>query len=79
MGDECEVLYLRAIAVHRSGAATGEACTIWLVEAAEGQIIRLENGRDRATIADRLIHEATPMPALVVGLDFAFSLPDWAS
>ena len=38
---------------------------------------RLENGRGRDEVAEHLIEEARRDPALVVGLDFAFSLPAW--
>ena len=68
---------LRTLAIDWSGAATGAKRKIWLAEAAEGQIIRLESGRGREDIAQFLIDESSPTPELVVGLDFAFSLPGW--
>ena len=68
---------LRTIAVDWSGAVSGAQRKIWLAEAVGGQITRLESGRDRAAIADFLISEASRTPGLVVGLDFAFSLPGW--
>ncbi len=48
---------------------------MWLCEAAGGEVLRLENGRDREEIGDLLIVEAERDPDLVVGLDFAFSFP----
>lgn len=37
----------------------------------------MENGRDRIEIAEYLIREAQKTPDIVIGLDFAFSLPAW--
>ena len=68
---------MRAIAVDWSGAKTGAEKKIWLGEAAGGELVRLEDGRDRDGIARTLIEEAVRDPVLVVGLDFAFSLPAW--
>lgn len=68
---------LRTIAVDWSGAVSGAARKIWLAEAAGGQIVRLESGRAREAIADFLIAEVARTPEMVVGFDFAFSLPAW--
>ena len=68
---------LRTIAIDWSGAVERADRKIWLAEAAEEQVVRLESGRGRAAIADFLIDEASRTPELVVGLDFAFSLPSW--
>ena len=65
----------RAIAVDWSGAETGAGKKIWLCEVAGGRVVRLESGRDRNEIERELIVEAGLDPRLVVGLDFAFSLP----
>jgi hypothetical protein len=59
----------------RSGRDQIEA--IVLAEAANGQLIRLERGRTRAEVVDHLIAEAERGHDLIVGLDFAFSLPAW--
>ncbi len=69
----------RVLAVDWSGAAVGARKKIWLAEAsADGRgLVRLENGRDRDALADHLIAVAEDEAALVVGLDFAFSLPAW--
>ncbi|GHE77516.1 hypothetical protein GCM10017786_03720 [Amycolatopsis deserti] len=46
-----------------------------MAEVAGGELVRLENGRTRDEVVDWLI--ATATPDLVVGMDFAFSLPAW--
>jgi hypothetical protein len=52
---------------------------IWLaeVDANDNEVIRLESGRDRSAIAAELVASRERNPDLVVGLDFAFSLPAW--
>ena len=50
---------------------------LWLAEAVDGELVRLEGGRTRAELVDLLIAEATRDPNLIVGIDFAFSLPTW--
>jgi hypothetical protein len=68
------------VAVDLSGARDqrDQRKKIWLGEAVDGALSRLEDGRDRDEMAARLIDAATRTPELVVGLDFAFSLPAWA-
>lgn len=39
--------------------------------------MRLENGRNRGEVAEHLLDELERDPRLLVGLDFAFSLPAW--
>jgi hypothetical protein len=68
---------LRIIAVDWSGRAAGERRAIWLAEARDGDIVRVENGRTRAQIAEHLVDLARDDGELVVGLDFSFSLPAW--
>jgi hypothetical protein len=67
----------RAIAVDWSGARTGERRAIWLGEALDGRLVRLEGGRSREEVVAHLLAEAAPGSHLVAGLDFAFSLPEW--
>jgi hypothetical protein len=67
----------RVVAVDWSGAVGAERRAIWLAEAAGGRLVRLESGRTRAQLGSVLIEEAEADPDLVVGLDFAFSLPAW--
>jgi hypothetical protein len=71
---------LRCIAVDWSGARDprDQRKKIWLGEAVDGALVRLEDGRDRDELGARLIADAERAPELVVGLDFAFSLPAWA-
>jgi hypothetical protein len=67
----------RIIAVDWSGARAGAHRKIWLAEARGEQLLRLESGRSRDDVATHLVEEARGDPYLVVGLDFAFSLPAW--
>lgn len=67
---------LRAIAVDWSGAAT-DAGKIWLAEAADGALLRLQKMASRDAAAALLIDEVGRDPRFVVGLDFAFSMPAW--
>ena len=67
----------RILAVDWSGARTGEQRALWLAEAREGQLVRLEGGRGREQFVAHLLEEAERDPDLVAGLDFAFSLPEW--
>jgi hypothetical protein len=67
----------RILAVDWSGARTGEHRSIWLAEAVDGRLVRLEGGRGREELVAHLLEEAERDPELVVGLDFAFSLPEW--
>jgi hypothetical protein len=50
---------------------------LWLAEAVDGELVRLEGGRTRAEVVEVLIAEAERDPNLIVGFDFAFSLPAW--
>jgi hypothetical protein len=68
---------VRVIAVDWSGARTGAERTIWLAEVHGDAVVRLENGRTREGIGDDLIARADRDRRLVIGLDFAFSLPEW--
>jgi hypothetical protein len=68
---------LRTIAVDWSGAKVGAARKIWLAEARDGVMLRLESGRDRGELVDELIALKRGGDPLVVGLDFGFSFPAW--
>jgi diadenosine tetraphosphate (Ap4A) HIT family hydrolase len=68
---------IRAIAVDWSGAKSGEHRKIWVAEVSDGRLARLENGRTREEVIDHLCQEADWSRAMVVGLDFAFSFPEW--
>lgn len=66
-----------AIAVDWSGAKTGGRKKIWMARASAGRLESLESGRSREEVVEHLIAAATGEPDLVVGLDFAFSMPEW--
>jgi ADP-ribosyl-[dinitrogen reductase] hydrolase len=68
---------MRLIAIDWSGSNSNSASKIWLAETRDGNVTRLECGRDRPAIVAHLIEEASRDPDLIVGLDFAFSLPSW--
>jgi len=68
---------LRILAIDWSGRRTGERHAIWLAEARDGIIERLECGRTRDEVARHVIELADEDPALAVGFDFSFSLPAW--
>ncbi|MGZ8469524.1 MAG: hypothetical protein ACXW61_08490 [Gemmatirosa sp.] len=67
----------RAIAVDWSGARQYAERRIWLCEVTTSGVTRLEDGRSREALVAHLCDEAQRDPRLVVGLDFAFSFPDW--
>lgn len=69
----------RIIAVDWSGAASGAARRIWLAEydPAAATVVRLEDGRSREELMRHLIDDVGRNPQVVIGLDFAFSLPAW--
>jgi hypothetical protein len=68
----------RIIAVDWSGDFRNAAKKIWTAEVSQGgAIVRLECGRDRQSTAEWLISQAARPERLIVGLDFAFSLPAW--
>ena len=68
---------LRVTAIDWSGALVGAEKKIWLAECGDGRIQRLECGRSREAIGEHLIEEAARDPNMIVGLDFAFSMPAW--
>lgn len=68
---------MRVVAVDWSGRANGERRAIWLAEAREGELVRLEDGRTRDQVADHVLALAAADRELVVGFDFSFSLPAW--
>lgn len=68
---------MRVIAVDWSGDAVYAARKIWLAEARQGRLLRLEDGRSPSELAQHLVELARDEPEMVVGLDFAFSAPAW--
>lgn len=66
------------VAVDWSGrGGSDQARYIWLCEVVDGEVVRLESGRSRAAIVDYLACAARGDAPLVVGFDFAFSVPEW--
>lgn len=68
---------VRVVAVDWSGAKTHTGDKIWLAEAAGGALVRLERMPGRDAVSACLIDQAQRGSHLVVGLDFAFSMPAW--
>ncbi len=68
---------MRIVAVDWSGSKSSERRAIWVAEAIGGELVRLEDGRTRAQVADHVLALAAADRELVVGFDFSFSLPAW--
>lgn len=68
---------MTVVAVDWSGRVAGASRFIWAAVASGAALRSLEAGRDRTELADHLMALAAANPDLVVGLDFAFSLPLW--
>src|SRR5688572_32328052 len=68
------------IAVDWSGAARlarrGAGASLWWSEVRDGEVIALEPSDSRERVIDDLVARAGS-PGLAVGLDFAFSFPEW--
>ena len=68
----------RLIAIDWSGrSGADQRRALWLAEVVGGELVRLEGGRTRAECIELLVAEADRDPNLIVGFDFAFSLPAW--
>jgi hypothetical protein len=67
----------RIIAVDWSGAKMRAARKIWLAEARDGELLRLESGRDRDQLVEELVELKGAGDPLAIGLDFGFSFPAW--
>jgi hypothetical protein len=68
----------RVIAIDWSGrSGADQRRALWLAEVVGGELVRLEGGRTRAERIELLIAEADRDPNLIIGFDFAFSLPAW--
>jgi hypothetical protein len=68
---------MRFIAVDWSGAKSGAEKKIWLAEATDAGLARLECGRKREEVAEHLIELARSESDVVAGFDFGFSAPAW--
>ncbi len=65
------------IAVDWSGKAKGEAESIWRAVVVDGRLVELENRLERTQVIQWIIDYAKQYEDTVLGLDFAFSFPDW--
>jgi hypothetical protein len=68
---------VRVIAVDWSGRVTGASRHLWLAEARDRALVRLECGRTREQLLEHLVAITRDDEPIVVGLDFSFSLPAW--
>lgn len=68
---------MRYIAVDWSGRARGAGRHMYTAEVEDGSLVRLSSGRSHYGTIQYLISRADENPNLIVGLDFAFSLPAW--
>jgi hypothetical protein len=66
----------RTIAVDWSGAQE-PLQSLWLAEAVNGRLIDVRHFPTRAGLTEHVVAEQQGNPELIVGLDFAFSLPAW--
>ncbi|MDQ6773566.1 MAG: hypothetical protein M3024_11345 [Candidatus Dormibacteraeota bacterium] len=66
-----------AIAVDWSGSRIGGGRRTWLAEVGGDELIELRSGWNADSLLAWLTARATRDPALVLGLDFAFSFPAW--
>lgn len=68
----------RIIAIDWSGrSGADQKRALWLGEAVDGELVRLAGGRTRVEVVELLVADADRDPNVIVGLDFAFSLPAW--
>ncbi len=67
----------KIVAIDWSGARRGARRSIWLAEIDGDGVRRLECGRDQNEVVAEVVALATRDPDVVVGLDFAFSAPEW--
>ena len=70
---------MRVIAVDWSGAKAGSKARtkLWHAEALEGRLVHIKGWPSREELVSYLIDVARREPELAVGLDFAFSAPQW--
>jgi predicted nuclease with RNAse H fold len=67
----------RTVAIDWSGRASGARTRIWVAAVEDGELVFLENGRNRAEVVQLVIELASVDSKLVAGFDFAFSFPAW--
>jgi hypothetical protein len=71
------VLTVRVVAVDWSGDRKAARKKIWTAESSQGQLEDLAAGRTPDEVANHLIALADQDANLVIGFDFAFSMPSW--
>jgi hypothetical protein len=67
----------RVIAIDWSGAKSGAHRKIWRADVIDGRLSYLRNGYTGGAVCAQLIELAARHERLIVGLDFAFSMPAW--
>lgn len=67
---------MTVIAIDWTGAKR-VARKLWLAEASDGQLLRLEHLQSREDAAREVIRHCQQDPISIVGIDFAFSMPAW--
>jgi hypothetical protein len=65
------------IAIDWSGKKSGAEQFIWLAHVRDRQLVELKNGWSRSQVVDQVAGLAADHERTVVGLDFAFSFPEW--
>jgi hypothetical protein len=68
---------VRVLAIDWSGKLKREGEHLWIAEVRDGQLVTLENGRDRQELIAQVVATTDDDPRTVVALDFAFSFPKW--
>jgi hypothetical protein len=77
LDSDAETTQPRIIAIDWSGRRDGEERAIWLTEAGSAGLTMLRCGWTRASVVEFLERERRPGRPMIVGMDFAFSLPAW--
>ena len=69
----------RCVAVDWSGRAneSGQLANIWVAEAVRNDLIRLRSGLTRDEVTEWLVELVRAGEPVIIGLDFAFSFPQW--
>ncbi len=68
---------MECIAIDWSGAITGEASRLWIARAVGGSLTALFAPGSRGAVCDFLLDRRRESAPCLVGLDFAFSVPQW--
>ncbi len=68
---------MHVVAVDWSGKLNRAEESLWLADVSDGTLVELRSGLTRAELVGRLLELADEDPRILVGLDFAFSFPEW--